>query len=158
MLPAAILDSRAHAPARPGTRDAGFTLVEMLVVLAIVGIVLGYTTLRIEQAADRSAVQAAAAEAITTFNAARQAAIERREPVAVTIDSLTSTLVVSAGGAPILSAGLGAAYAVRVAASRDSMAYDARGLGIGAANLSLVAWRGRAAETVFVSRLGRVRH
>jgi hypothetical protein len=50
-----------------------------------------------------------------------------------------------------------ALYGVRVTASRDSMAYDARGLGYGAANLSVVVHRGRVAETVYVSRLGRVR-
>jgi hypothetical protein len=38
------------------------------------------------------------------------------------------------------------------------MAFDARGLGVGAANLSLVARRGRFADTLFVSRLGRLRY
>ena len=143
---------------RAATRRPAFTLVEMLIVLTILGIMLGYAALRIAEAADRSAVRAAVAEAVTTFNAARQAAIERREPVAVSIDSLTSSLVVAEGSEVILSRSLGAVYAVRLAASRDSMAYDARGIGIGAANLTLIARRGRAAETVFVSRLGRVRH
>jgi prepilin-type N-terminal cleavage/methylation domain-containing protein len=136
----------------------GFTLIEMLVVLAIVSIVLGYVGLRIGAAADRTAVRAAAAEAVTTFNAARQRAIERREPVAVAIDTVASRLAISAGAEPILSRNLWAAYTVRLVASRDSMAYDARGIGIGLANLSLIVRRGRAAETVFVSRLGRVRH
>jgi hypothetical protein len=46
---------------------------------------------------------------------------------------------------------------VRLAATRDSMAYLPLGLGYGAANLRAVLTRGRASDTVFVSRLGRVR-
>jgi hypothetical protein len=57
----------------------------------------------------------------------------------------------------LLRRDLRSVFGVRLSASRDSMAYDARGLGLGAANLSLVIRRGAAAETVFVSRLGRVR-
>jgi hypothetical protein len=52
---------------------------------------------------------------------------------------------------------LRALYGVRLAASRDSLAYAADGLGWGAANARLVVRRGMSAETVTVSRLGRVR-
>jgi prepilin-type N-terminal cleavage/methylation domain-containing protein len=147
-----------RATGTPATQRDGITLVELLVVLAIASIILGYGFLRIGAAADRAAVRAAVAEAVTLFDAARQAAIERREPVAISIDTARSSLAILAGDQRILWRNLWAAYAVRLAASRDSMAYDARGIGIGVANLSLVARRGRAAETVFVSRLGRVRH
>jgi prepilin-type N-terminal cleavage/methylation domain-containing protein len=138
--------------------ERGFTLLELLVVLAIAGVVLGYGFLRIGAAADHAAVRAAVADATTTFNAARQAAIERREPIAVSIDTVGSSVTVAAGAERILRRNFAAAYAVRLIASRDSMAYDARGIGMGAANLSLIVRRGRVAETVFVSRLGRVRH
>jgi len=37
------------------------------------------------------------------------------------------------------------------------MAYAPNGLGYGASNLTVVLRRGSAAETIFVSRLGRVR-
>jgi hypothetical protein len=47
---------------------------------------------------------------------------------------------------------------VSLGTTRDSIVFDARGLGYGAANLTLVARRGSAAETLVVSRLGRVRH
>jgi hypothetical protein len=58
----------------------------------------------------------------------------------------------------LLRRDLAGAYGVRISASRDSMAFDARGLGLGAADLSLVARRGRAADTLFLSRLGRIRY
>jgi hypothetical protein len=52
---------------------------------------------------------------------------------------------------------VGALYGVRLEPSRDSMAYAPSGLGWGGANLRVVVRRGAAADTVVVSRLGRVR-
>jgi len=148
-----------HAPSIPApTQWAGVTLIELLIVLVVMGIVLGYAALRIGNAADRAAVRAATAEAITTFDAARHAAIVRRAPVAVMIDTAAARVRLAANGATIMTRDLGREYGVRLAASRDSMAYDARGMGIGAANLSLEARRGSVADTILVSRLGRVRH
>jgi prepilin-type N-terminal cleavage/methylation domain-containing protein len=140
------------------TRRTGVTLAELLVVVAMMAIVLGYASLRLAQAADRTAVRSAVAEATTAFNGARQAAITRQGPVAVLIDTVSLRLNIVADSQVLRSRDLGAEYGVRLGSTRDSMAYDARGLGLGAANLSLVVRRGRAAETVFVSRLGRVRH
>jgi hypothetical protein len=76
--------------------------------------------------------------------------------VAVVVDTVHGVVRVS-GERLVLERGVQALYGVRLSATRDSMAYDARGLGYGAANLSIVAHRGRVAETLYVSRLGRVR-
>jgi type II secretory pathway pseudopilin PulG len=140
------------------TQRVGGTLAELIVVLTIMSIVLGYAVVRIAAAADRTAVRAAVADVVTTFATARESAIMRRAPVAVLIDTAASRLRLASGDSLLGSRDFGAIYGVRLRSSRDSMAYDARGAGIGAANLSLVAQRRGAAETVFVSRLGRVRH
>ena len=150
---------RTNPPgARVRTRRLGTTLVEMLVVLALMAIILGYATLRLADAADRTAVNAAVAEATTTFTAAREAAIMRRAPVAVLIDTVGSRLRIAADTSVLMLRDLAAEYGVRLGSTRDSMAYDARGTGAGAANLSLLVRRGRITDTIFVSRLGRVRH
>jgi hypothetical protein len=47
---------------------------------------------------------------------------------------------------------------VVLSASRARVVYSASGFGYGAANLSVVVRRNSAVDTVFVSRLGRVRH
>lgn len=144
---------RAHAPAPA----AGFTLPELLVVLLLVSIVLGLAFVRLGAAADRAAVRAAVSEAASVFIGARNAAIYRHAPVAVHIDTASAVLV-TRGDTLVLRRRDLHAFGVRLSASRDSMAFDGRGLGVGAANLSVVVRRGQAADTLFLSRLGRVRY
>ncbi|HKN64923.1 MAG TPA: prepilin-type N-terminal cleavage/methylation domain-containing protein [Gemmatimonadaceae bacterium] len=134
----------------------GFTLPELLVVLLLLSIVLGFAFVRLGAAADRAAVRAAVSDAGSVFVRARSAAIYRRAPVAVHIDTVAALLFTRSDSLLLQRRDL-RALGVHISASRDSMAYDAHGLGVGAANLSLVVRRGRAADTLFLSRLGRVR-
>jgi prepilin-type N-terminal cleavage/methylation domain-containing protein len=134
----------------------GFTLPELLVVLLLLSIVLGLAFVRLAAAADRAAVRAAVSDAAAVFLRARSAAIYRRAPVAVHIDTVAALLLTRSDTLLLQRRDL-RALGVHISASRDSMAYDGHGLGVGAANLSLVVRRGQAADTLFLSRLGRVR-
>lgn len=140
-----------------GTYRRGFTLAELLVVVAILGVLLGLSLPQLARAADRAAVRAALSDAAMLFATARETAIHRRSAVAVEIDSVTGTVRARLGADTVLQRDLRSAYAVQLTATRDSMAYDARGLGVGAANLSLIVRRRNAIDTLFVSRLGRIR-
>ena len=113
---------------------------------------------RLRDAADRAAARSAIQEGSSLFSLGRRSAITRRMAVAVVMDSASGSIIVRTGMAIIARRGIQAEYGVRITASRDSMSYDPRGLGHGAANLSVIGRRGRAAETLFVSRLGRTRH
>ena len=135
----------------------GFTLPELLVVLLVLAIVLGFAFVRLGAAADRAAVRAAVSDAAAVFVGARNAALYRRSPVAVRIDTLTGLLLTRADSIVLRRRDL-RTFGVHLSASRDSMAFDGRGLGVGGANLSLVVRRGQAVDTLFLSRLGRVRH
>jgi hypothetical protein len=73
------------------------------------------------------------------------------------MDTVVGVIRAARAGETLLSRDLRARHGVRITATRDSMAYDARGLGTGAANLSLVIRRGRVTDTLYVSRLGRIR-
>jgi len=140
------------------TRLSAFTLAEIVVVLFLTGILLALAIPRLGAAADRAAVHAAVTDAAAVFLASRNAAIYRRASVAVFIDTVESTVAARVDTVLLLRRQLRQGYGVRIKTSRDSMAYDARGLGIGAANLSVIVRRGRFAETLFVSRLGRLRY
>jgi Tfp pilus assembly protein FimT len=130
----------------------------MLVVLVIAGILLGLAAVRLTEAADEAAVRAAAGDIAAAMSTARGVAIYRRAAVAVAIDTLAAALFVREDTSLLLKRDLRSSYSVSITASRDSTAFDARGLGVGAANLSVVVRRRNAIDTVFVSRLGRVRY
>lgn len=138
--------------ARPGT-----TVTELMVAMLVMGALLGMAMPRFRDATDRAAARAAVQEAASLFSFARRAAVTRRSAVGVIIDTAAGAVIVRIGALQLGQVRLRERYGVQVTASRDSMAYDPRGLGHGAANLTIVARRGRGVETLFVSRLGRTR-
>ena len=142
---------------RLSTSRAGVTLVELCLVLALVGILASIAMTHVARWLERAAARAAVAEAASVVLRARDEAMAQRTPVSVRIDTTAAALELSARGVVLSRAALGHAHGVRLSTTRDSLTYDVRGLGYGAANLTLVARRGAAAESLVVSRLGRVR-
>ena len=138
-------------------RRRGLTLVELCLVMTIVGLI---TTMAVRQFGlylDRAAARAAVVEAAALVARARDEAVAQRASVSVRFDTTADALELRMGGVVLSRASLGHAHGVSISANRDSLAYDLRGLGYGASNLSLVARRGSAVESLVVSRLGRLR-
>ena len=138
-------------------RPRAFTVPELLIVLTILGVVMAIAIPRANASLDRVSVRSAANDVRATLNYARTLAMAGGVPVAVDVDSVLGTLRVRRGDERILTRGVGQAHGVRLGRTRDSLTYDPRGFGRGAANLSVLVRRGVSVETVFVSRLGRVR-
>lgn len=153
---AAPIASNARADAR--SRRAT-TLLELLVVLALLAVVSAMTVPLAGRREDRRRAHGAAVHAATLLGSAREEAVARGSAVAVALDTGAGVIRVIAGAGrdTLRTRDLAALFGVRLRATRDSLAYDARGLGIGAANLTLVFSRGAAAETLVISRLGRLR-
>jgi Tfp pilus assembly protein PilE len=142
-----------HAALRPG-----LTLAELCLVLTIIGLMTLIASRQLVLYIDRAATRSAVAEAATVVVRARDEAIAQRSMTSVLIDTASAELQLVARGTPVSRAALGHAHGVTLSTTRDSLSFDVRGLGYGAANLTMVARRGRAAETLVVSRLGRVRY
>jgi prepilin-type N-terminal cleavage/methylation domain-containing protein len=134
-----------------------FTLAELVVVLAMIGLLTALAVPRFAAMRDSAAVRAAIGETGRTFATAREMAVLRRTGVSVAIDTARDRLELRSLGAVLLRRDLGVTYGVMLVTNRDSMVYDARGLGYGASNLTLVLRRGGVADTFTVSRLGRTR-
>jgi prepilin-type N-terminal cleavage/methylation domain-containing protein len=137
---------RSSAP-----RRRGLTLVELCLVLTIIGLASTMAVRQLGLYLDRAAVRSA------VVGRARDEAVAQRTPVSVRFDTIADALELRMAGALLSRAALGHAHGVSLAANRESLAYDLRGLGYGAANLTLIARRGRAADSLVVSRLGRLR-
>jgi type II secretory pathway pseudopilin PulG len=132
-------------------------MLELVIVLVIIGLLSIIAVRELGRYLDRLAVRTAVAEAADVVGRAREEALALRTLVTVRIDTTRATLALGARDRPLAVHALGHAHGVTLSTTRDSVSFDVRGLGYGAANLTLVARRGRAAETQVVSRLGRTR-
>jgi prepilin-type N-terminal cleavage/methylation domain-containing protein len=135
----------------------GFTLFELLIVMTVSGIVLAIAVPRARAGLDRAVVRSAATDVRATLGLARTLALAGHAVIVVDVDSAGGMLRIRRGSAVLQSRGLQHAHGVELRATRDSVTYDPYGMGRGASNLSVVIRKGVAAETVFVSRLGRIR-
>jgi hypothetical protein len=123
----------------------GVTIIEIVVVLSLITLVVAMVVPTFARLRDGIAVRNATAEATSAFATARG------------VDQPPGFITVTVGGEVLLRRNLEEAYGVTLSSTRDSTAYSALGHGFGAANLSFVIARGNVAETIFVSREGRVR-
>ena len=151
------LHPRPPRPPPLPPRRAGHTLLEVTLVLGVLAILLLVPAAALRRLLDGAALHSPADDLATLLASARDLAVAGAAPVAVRLDPTLGAATIVAGGDTLQRAALADDYGVRLTASRESTAFAASGLGSGAANLSAVLTRGAAAETLFVSRLGRVR-
>jgi prepilin-type N-terminal cleavage/methylation domain-containing protein len=145
-----------HLP-RPARRR-GFTLAELALVLAIAGLVSLIGVRQLQLYLDRLSTRTAVTESALLVGRARDEALAQHTLVSLRVDTALGTLALDARGERLAFRALGHIHGVTLSATRDSIAFDARGLGYGAANMTLIVRRAAAANTLVVSRLGRVRY
>jgi prepilin-type N-terminal cleavage/methylation domain-containing protein len=135
----------------------GFSLLELLIVMTVIGIVLAIAVPRARSGLDRAVVRSAAGDVRATLGLARTLALAGHAVIVVEVDSAHGMLRIRRGSEVLLRRGVKQAHAVELRTTRDSLIYDPYGMGLGASNLSVLVRRGVVVETVFVSRLGRIR-
>jgi type IV fimbrial biogenesis protein FimT len=141
-----------------GMGAPGFTLPELVIVLAMLVVLLAVAAPGLRRAADAAHVRGATTEAVATLSVARHVAIARGTRSTLRIDTARARLVVLAAAETVLVRDLRGAHGIRLAATRVELRYSPNGLGYGASNARLIVGRGTSTDTVIVSRLGRVRH
>jgi len=134
-----------------------FTLFEIAITLSVLAILFAAVIPRVSGLLDSIHVRGAALEIQSLFAAARHTAIARSSLTSVDVDPAREIISVSVGGDTNRVHNVGQDHGVQLSATRIHMSYAPTGMGYGAANLSVVVRRNAAVETVFVSRLGRVR-
>ncbi|AMW05689.1 pilus assembly FimT family protein [Gemmatimonas phototrophica] len=139
-----------RGPCRRGT-----TTVEQLLVLVTLGILFGLACTSGMPLLQAVAVETASRETVSLFALARDHALATGARTAVRLDERRQRVLVHRGIDTLAVADF-VQRGVRLEATRDSMAYGASGLGVGAANLRVILSRGSRADTLTVSRLGRV--
>ena len=135
-----------------------FSAIELTIVVGVVSILSAIAMPTMTRLLDRIRVRAAVTEIESLFAAARHIAIAQGAAVSVEIDTVARTISVTLDGDTVRRGRLGAEHGVQLATNRSSMSYSPTGIGYGAANLSVVVRKSAVADTIVVSRLGRVRH
>ncbi len=136
----------------------GFTLIELVVVLLIVGVLVALGAPSVGHVLDRIAVDRAVNELTAFYNGARLAAVLRGRQVRIefSADSLVGVYEGATDSTFLYAAGPSAG-GVELTVSRAVIRIRPNGIGLGGANTKLVVRRGDAADSLAISRLGRIR-
>ena len=143
----------------------GFTLAEIMVVLAIVGALATLVTPALSSYARTAALQAAARELATSINLGRQLAISRNTTVCVEAASLTSIRlrVGGCGGAIWTGPGTDGSGAIKISDSSAlqinttaNVVFTSLGAASPAGTYTLTSPATRGTRTVVVAAAGRV--
>jgi prepilin-type N-terminal cleavage/methylation domain-containing protein len=136
----------------------GFNIIEIIIALVIAAVLATIVLPRAASFVDAIQVRGAVTEIESLFSTARHVAIARGAQSSLDIDPARGTISVRVGEEAVRTREVVAAHGVSLQATRTSITYAPTGMGYGVGNLSLIVTRGRVADTIFVSRLGRVRH
>jgi prepilin-type N-terminal cleavage/methylation domain-containing protein len=138
----------------------GFSLGELMVVLALTALLLAVVVPRLAPAFDRIATEAAARDVTTAIEVARSAAVMQgtRARLHIGPDSLWIDRQQGGGWVPYARWPGPAASGVTLSVSNSQLVFGPLGVGWGLANTRVVLRRGSHTETITTSRLGRVRH
>jgi prepilin-type N-terminal cleavage/methylation domain-containing protein len=134
-----------------------FTLPELMLVLAVAGILMGIALPPLSQAADRIEVQAAASQLVSAHQRARVMAVAKGQVLTLTIDSASLTITSQVAATPLWSQRGPAGLGVTLTGSARRFTFAPEGYTLGLSNAALHLARGSATRTVFFSRVGRVR-
>jgi type IV fimbrial biogenesis protein FimT len=135
----------------------GVTLLELALVLAIMGLVLGIAIPRVQRVADSLAVHHAALELVSAHRRARSSAILQSRMVELTIRSDSLAIRIPGATGDLWHAAGPDAKGVSLTGPTRPLVFSPVGITVGVSNASFRLSRGMATRTVIVSRLGRLR-
>ncbi len=135
----------------------GFTLAELMLVLAVAAILLGIGVTSLVRTMDRLSVDGAVAHLVSAHNRARMMAVVRGQVLTLLVDEDSLRIGLRAGASSLWSASGPGASGVSLVGPTRRFTFSPEGLTLGLSNASLQLNRGSSTRTVVISRLGRVR-
>ncbi len=136
----------------------GYTLVELLAILAILGTLFAFALPRTVNWRDRHAARRAAAEVRAFYARARYGALVRSARVRIELSNDSLVAVLEGAVDSVFLYRPGPRYlGVDLETTRSVVRVGPGGFGWGAANTKLILRRGSAAESLTVSRMGRIK-
>jgi Tfp pilus assembly protein FimT len=134
-----------------------FTLPELMLFLALIGILTGLSVPHLSQAVDRIEVDGAVHRLIAAHQRARIMAIARGQVLSLSVDP-TRLTISNQGGTDSLWAEPGpAATRVELVGPARQFTFSPQGITLGLSNATMQFRRGTTSRTLVISRLGRIR-
>ncbi|MGI8617848.1 MAG: GspH/FimT family pseudopilin [Gemmatimonadaceae bacterium] len=135
----------------------GTTIIELTLAISIISILSAIAYPRVGRLLDGIHVRGSTTEIHSLFTAARHHAITRSERITVEIDTARGSITLVAGADTIRERAFVDTHGVTLKANRASFTYSPIGIGYGAGNMTLIVTRNTRVDSVYVSRLGRIR-
>ena len=145
-------------------QPAGFTLIEMLMVVVVIGAMLAFALPRFRNSTKQGDVRGSLDAMAAMHNIARQTSIQRSRVTRLVIDRTNGTMVVVANkvsGTGVDTVGkvqnLLSRFGVTLSSSptRDTLTFTPRGLGTEANNTLLISTKSGFSDTLTISSAGR---
>lgn len=135
----------------------GFSLVELMLVLALVGLLLGIALPRLSNALDQIEVASAANHVLAAHRRARLMAVTRGEVLVLTVDPEALVIRTRGQASSLWSEEGPSTTRVQLDSPARQFTFTPEGLTLGLSNATVQLTRGGASRTIVFSRLGRVR-
>ncbi|PYP58016.1 MAG: hypothetical protein DMD44_09075 [Gemmatimonadetes bacterium] len=148
-------------------KRSGFTTIEMVIVVVLIGLIAAIGFPKIRQSLDKVNVRSARSAVSTLAATARSAAIQRGCPGVIHFVATNATVWVTTSCAAKVDTvsgvqQLGTRFNVTMVATRDSVRYDPRGLSLDnlAANtvITFTGSVGSNVDSTVINPLGKVVH
>jgi prepilin-type N-terminal cleavage/methylation domain-containing protein len=138
----------------------GFTLLELLVVVCIAAVLAAFLTPRAARWVDWLATERAARDVTAALDVGRNGAVlqSTRARITISADTLRIDRFGPQGWQPWWRTPGPASHGVTLEVSNPIVVFGPTGMGWGASNTTIVLRRGSQAETITMSRVGRIKH
>ena len=136
---------------------SGFTLVEVVLTLAVAGLLLGIALPRFSALKQGVAVESAAQNLVAAHRRARAAAIIHGRPAILSVAARSLRITFDGAGQPHWTSADPFGQGVTLAGPPRHLTFSPLGITTGLSNATFHLSLGSASRTVVVSRLGRVR-
>jgi prepilin-type N-terminal cleavage/methylation domain-containing protein len=137
----------------------GFTLLELMVVICIAAVLAGLWAPRAARVLDWIETDSAARDVTTAIAVTRHGAVMQstRARLVISADTLRIERLTAQGWELWRRHPGPASHGVRLETSNPILVFGPTGMGWGASNTTIVLRRGSQAETITMSRVGRVK-
>jgi type II secretion system protein H len=140
----------------------GFTLIEIVMVLTLIGIMLAVAVPYIGSSTNKGNVRGAM-DALSTLHAmAKQSAIQRGRQAMLVLNAGSGSATVVARNAAgtgwdtLETAEMDDRFGVTLTSTRDTLIFTPRGIGTELSGTTIIVTKGDAADTITVSAAGRL--